>query len=130
MTSHIPQNQDLGDPTPVGQILPGETAAEAILRKAKAQYRDISDRLSQLRPEIFANDDKAMRDYLGVVQTHWKALQTVLDKETDLEKSDRERAGIAHGYAIDLDAARSEVGRRLACLKNAAAGEGISGGVE
>ncbi len=115
MTSNVPQE---------------ESKAKATLRKARKHYADISEALLQMRPQVIGNDDKAMRDFLGVVQTHWKAFQTVLDREIDLEKSDRERAGIAHGYAIDLAAARSEVGRRLACLKNAETGEGVFGGVE
>jgi len=96
---------------------PGACRSDAILQTARAHYAEISAALRAATANLDAADDKGLRAFVGAAQSHWKALQSVLDKERELEKSDHERAGIVNAYAVDLAAARSEVGRRLACLK-------------
>jgi len=94
----------------------GSRPANAILHEARAQYADISAALKAARTQLADSGDKDIRAFIGAMQIHWKAMQTVLDKERELEKSDREQAGIVNAYAIDLAAARREVRRRLSCL--------------
>jgi hypothetical protein len=47
------------------------------------------------------------------------ALQMVMDERTRVEKLRKNVAGVVRDYAIDFDAARDEIGRRLACLREA-----------
>lgn len=42
-----------------------------------------------------------------------------LQARQKLDERNKKQRGIAHDYAIDFDAARSEIGRRLACLRSA-----------
>lgn len=46
-------------------------------------------------------------------------LQMVLEERAKVAKIDKREAGVAYDYALDFDAARSEIGRRLACLRDA-----------
>lgn len=49
-----------------------------------------------------------------------QALLAVLEERARVAKLHKQDAGIVHGgYALDLDAARTEVCRRLACLRDA-----------
>ena len=50
------------------------------------------------------------------------AFQMVMDERTRIEKLRKQIAGVVHDYAIDFDAARAEIGRRLACLRDAGGG--------
>lgn len=50
------------------------------------------------------------------------AFQMVIDERDRVEKYRKEESGIVHHYALDFDAARDEIGRRLARLRAAGAG--------
>lgn len=51
-----------------------------------------------------------------------KALQSVINERATVEKLRKQDAGIVHDYALDFAAARDEIGRRLACLRDAGGG--------
>ena len=56
-----------------------------------------------------------------IVATELNAATQMLMKERDrVAELRRKSAGIVGDYAIDFDAARVEIGRRLACLKTSA----------
>jgi len=99
----------------------GGTPAEDLLRKARGHYALISTALEHARETLNTSETADVKKVADLLRDHWKAFQTTLDLEANLEKRNRERAGIVHGYALDLDQARTEVGRRLACLKASAA---------
>ncbi len=46
----------------------------------------------------------------------------VMDERTRVEKLRKQVAGVVHDYALDFDAARDEIGRRLARLREAGGG--------
>lgn len=43
----------------------------------------------------------------------------MMDERTRVDKLRKEVAGVADGHTLDFDAARDEIGRRLACLRDA-----------
>jgi hypothetical protein len=46
----------------------------------------------------------------------------IMDERTRVEKLRKQVAGVVHGHALDFGAARDEIGRRLACLRDAEPG--------
>jgi hypothetical protein len=50
------------------------------------------------------------------------ALKTLITERQHVEKLRRDAGDLAGGRDFDLDAARDEIGRRLACLRDAGAG--------
>ena len=56
-----------------------------------------------------------------------QALQTANQERERLESERKKQAGIVGEYAIDFDAARLEIGRRLACLRTAGGQGSVSG---
>lgn len=54
-----------------------------------------------------------------VVRDMKAAYQLAMEERNRVDKLRKQAAGIVHGYAIDMDAARDEVGRRLARLRDA-----------
>lgn len=59
-----------------------------------------------------------------------KAVQAFLDERTRFEKFSEKVSGGRGGGGLDLDKARDEIWRRLACLSDAADAGGVSGGVD
>lgn len=108
----------------------GESRAEEILGRARRHYAEISAALEAALERMKQDQDGDLRAFSAAVQAHWKSLQTVLEREIELEKRAIERGEAGRAGAIDLEAARAEVGRRLACLKAARRGRGLSGGAE
>jgi len=105
----------------------GESRSKDLLGNARRHYADITEALESALGQLATSDDKALRAFSTTAQTHWKSLLSLHEREVELEKRDLERAGIVEGYAIDLARARSEVGRRIACLRAAGNVEDVSG---
>ena len=99
------------------ELPPGGSRADELLRAARVHYAEISAALRDGLSTLKDGDDKHLSTFSQAVNAYWKAIQSSYEREVDLEKRERERAGIARAYAVDLDAARAEIGRRLACLK-------------
>ena len=99
------------------ELPPEGSRADALLLAARAHYAEISAALRDGLSALREGDDKQLTAFSQAVNAYWKAIQSSYEREVDLEKRNRERAGIARAYALDLDAARAEIGRRLACLK-------------
>ncbi|MFN4057489.1 MAG: hypothetical protein ACK4HW_04830 [Roseinatronobacter sp.] len=59
-----------------------------------------------------------------------KAVEIAYHERAQLQKLARESGGGGTGGALDLDAARSEIARRLDRLRAAECGSGLSGGAE
>ncbi|MCV2864622.1 hypothetical protein [Defluviimonas sp. WL0075] len=51
-----------------------------------------------------------------------KALALFLEENNRIARLSKEQSGVAYDYALDFDAARIEIGRRLACLRDAGGG--------
>jgi len=93
-----------------------ETQAEQALDRAVLTFADIHQTLQDGITRLQDSTDPEMRAFSGTLQLYWKTLQSIDERENNLDTLRRKRAGIADGYAIDLAQAREEVGRRLACL--------------
>lgn len=100
--------------TPEERIL--ETAE--LLRSIHESIRGLRQAAEDLRRQIVAGEDAELAGatkQFGQVQSLIRNCQTV---EAQLAEQYNRQAGIAHGgYALDLDAARVEVGCRLARLR-------------
>lgn len=79
---------------------------------------EISTAMSRMKRGEFDDVKDAVRSYRDLRT----ALQIVFEERTRIAKLDKQETGIAYDYALDLDAARAEIGRRLACLRLAGDG--------
>lgn len=102
---------------------PGEASAEEVFSEAQQTFhratRALNRLVDQLDVDELSNGGEANK-LLGQLK---QALQTALAERERLEQKARSDAGIVNDYAVDFDAARLEIGRRLACLR-AAGGAG------
>jgi hypothetical protein len=86
-----------------------------------------ADGLNELRTAKQTEDrEKAARNLAGLTRDYRQSLQSVLNERATIDRLRREHAharGVGQGSGcLDLDAARDEIGRRLACLRDAGGG--------
>lgn len=79
---------------------------------------EINASMERLKQNQFDDLKEATRSYRDLRQ----ALLMVFEERAKVAKLDKLEAGIAYDYALDLDAARDEIGRRLARLRDAGDG--------
>lgn len=99
------EEPDPKSPVSVTEELYGVVADEvwAAIRKLKA---------GELDPKGTAQSVRDMR----------AVLQLVLEERSKVAKLAKLESGASGGKALDFDAARAEIGRRLACLRDAGGG--------
>ena len=76
---------------------------------------EINAAMDRMKQNQFDELKDAMRSCRDLRQ----ALLMVFEERAKVAKLDKLEAGIAYDYALDLDAARDEIGRRLARLRDA-----------
>ena len=87
------------------------------IKVVEEQLLEMSNALIALQERVRHGELEALKDSakLTVEIRHW--LKMALETEQRCEDRRREQQGIVNGYALDLDAARTEVGCRLARLR-------------
>lgn len=99
--------------TPVG----AGGGPEEILLVAEKHFDRMLRRAEEVITSLEAEDTGATKEAGQRIRDLSKAVQTALDERVKLEKLRKQRAGIVHEYALDFDAARDEIGRRMARLR-------------
>ncbi|WP_287182662.1 hypothetical protein [Rhodovulum sp.] len=103
-----------------------ETAARALLEEAEEHYRRTIRALNGIIEEVEAGKTERARALRGALTDLGKAVQTAFDERLRVGKLLRDEAGGACDYALDLDEARVEVGRRLDRLRVTRRADGLS----
>lgn len=101
----------------------GDDSSEHMLSEAQETYQRTTSVLNVLVRQLEANRFDHVGETTRILRELKNALQSAINERERVEKQRDEKQGIVNGYAIDFDAARHEVGRRLARLR-AAGSEG------
>jgi inhibitor of KinA sporulation pathway (predicted exonuclease) len=97
-----------------GEVLPVDLQAVT-----ENFFREAAEALAIATKAVRTGDgteNKAVQDAIGELK---KAFQHVMDERARIEKHRKTYSGAAAGQSLDLDSARGEIGRRLACLRAA-----------
>jgi uncharacterized protein YPO0396 len=101
----------------------GEEAAPAdLIAETEEMYRDVAAELAAALRDVRRGKGAEVKTAVQAVKDLRAALQMVMDERTRVEKLRKNVAGVVRDYALDFDAARDEIGRRLACLREAGGG--------
>lgn len=98
-----------------------EPSPKSLISEAEELYHDIAGEVFAALRRLKAGD----WDTKGATQAVRELrafLQLVLEERTKVAKLSKQDAGAAGGRALDFDAARVEIGRRLARLRDAGGG--------
>ncbi|MGB8815086.1 MAG: hypothetical protein WCC57_18045 [Paracoccaceae bacterium] len=100
----------------------GDGTSEGLLQAAEDFYRNIAEELAMAARKICAGETGEVKAAMQAVKDLRAAFQTVMDERTRVDKLRKQATGAVGDRALDFDAARDEIGRRLACLRDAGGG--------
>jgi hypothetical protein len=93
-----------------------------LLAATEGLYRDAAEDLIRARRALRQGKMDEAKLALQAVRDLKLAFTLVMDERARVEKLRKQVAGVVYGHALDFDAARLEIGRRLACLRDAGGG--------
>ncbi|WP_456388955.1 hypothetical protein [Profundibacter sp.] len=108
--------------TPLGD----DAQSEEILLIAENHFGRMLRRADEIIAMLEQESSGVSKEASVCIRDLGKATQTAFGERANLEKLRKHNAGIVHDYALDFDAARDEVGRRMARLRSAGSSGGIS----
>lgn len=89
---------------------------------ASGVFRDAAEDMERLRRKLRAGDLGELKDAAAMARSLRNATQQMIEERNKVDKLRKEIAGGVGDGCFDLDAARDEIGRRLACLRRAEGG--------
>lgn len=89
------------------------------------QLADMREELEELYLKIRAGDLGELKNATRATAEIRQWLKIAIEAEAQLDKRRQQERGIAHGFAIDFDAARHEIGCRLDRLRRARCAGGL-----
>lgn len=89
---------------------------------AEGLYRDSAEELIRTVNRIKAGEFDKVKEAAQAIRDLKTAFFLAIDERNRVEKLRKQIVGAVGTGELDLDAARSEIGRRLALLRNAGAG--------
>ncbi len=100
----------------------GDASQVDLLAETERLYREVAEELAMATRRVGEGDIGEVGNAVRAVKELRAAFGMVMDERTRVEKLRKQAGGVVNGYALDLDAARDEIGRRLARLRDAGAG--------
>ncbi|WBU65333.1 permease [Paracoccus aerodenitrificans] len=113
-------NFDPGKGQPEGPFLPRSGMDDIDI--AGQLFRGCAEDLTILRQKIRDGETDGLKDAVKVARELRSATHLMIEERNKVEKLRKEAAGAVGDGVFDLDAARDEIGRRLACLRRAGGG--------
>lgn len=110
--------------------LDDEGSPAKLLAEAEAHYEDALEAVRALKRRLSEGAEPSAAEISRIATDYRRATQTLFDERKRLDDQRKREAGVVHDYALDLDAARDEVGRELDRLRAAFGSGGVSGGPE
>lgn len=103
-------------------------SSEKMFSEAFEIFERAGDALRELVKSMEAGDFSEVASTKKIVSTLEEAAHGTLKARLKLDDHRKRQSGIARGdFAIDFEAARTEIGRRLACLRERGGEGGVSG---
>ncbi len=93
-----------------------------LLDFCETTFREVAEEIARALGELRNGKLEEARVASAAVRDMKAAFQLVMEERTRVDKLRKQAAGAAGGAALDLGAARDEIGRRLACLRDAGGG--------
>ena len=96
------------------------------LLQAKEHFGRAIDVFLAMTNDVERGNFGSEGDNAKTIRALMNATQSLMNEKRKIDESITQQAGIANGYAIDFDGARSEIRRRLAGLRAAASAGEVS----
>jgi len=100
----------------------GDEPPVDLLAAAEGYLRETAEQLVRTVQDVRTGKTGDIKAAQQTVRDLKLLFQMVMDERTRVDKLRKQVAGVVHGHALDFDGARDEIGRRLACLRDAGTG--------
>lgn len=100
----------------------GGPVQDEFIPEVEGLYRDAATELFRLLDEVRQGKFEMLKPLVAQVRDLRAAAQLVVEEKAKVAKLRKQDEGVVYDYALDFDAARAEIGRRLACLRDAGPG--------
>ncbi|MFC3058335.1 hypothetical protein [Paenirhodobacter populi] len=100
----------------------GKNSPADLLEETEALYREMAEELARALKGARRGEAKDAKVAVQAVKDMRSAFQLLMEERTRVEKLRKQVAGAVGGRELDFDAARAEIGRRLARLRDAGDG--------
>ena len=100
----------------------GDKPPVDLLAFSEGLFKDAADELSRALVAVQAGELATLRPATQLVKDLKEAFKHVMDERKRIDSVRQQTAGVSATGSLDFDAARDEIGRRLACLRDAAGG--------
>lgn len=97
----------------------GEGQTVDLLAVSEAQLRESAELLALTIQDLRAGKFGEVKTAQAAVRDLKQTFQMVMDERTRVDKLRKQVDGVVRGHTLDFEAARDEIGRRLACLRDA-----------
>lgn len=97
----------------------GDNSSDNILSEAQEVFQRTATALNVIVRDMEENKTGDAGETRSLLKELKAILIPALSERERLEKLRKKESGIVNDYAVDFDAARLEIGRRLACLRAA-----------
>lgn len=104
----------------------GPTGLTTSINALEQQLADMREELAELYLRIRAGELDELKNATKATAEIRQWLKIALEAEAQLERRKKEDRGIVHGYALDFEDARHQIGCRLDRLKRANCQGGLS----
>lgn len=104
------------------RVLPDATTVEALLSQAEDQFAQVALELGEAARRAVEGEPGAAKLAAQAARELRDAFRILMSERERVDKLRTQIAGIAGTHDLDFDAARDEIGRRLACLRDAGRG--------
>lgn len=104
------------------RFLPEAGSSEALLKQAEDQFSRVALELGEAARRAVDGDPGAAKAAAQAARELRDAFRTLMSERERVDKLRTQIAGVAGSCELDFDAARDEIGRRLARLRDAGSG--------
>ncbi len=93
-----------------------------LLATAENMLRESAEQVALAMREVRAGRFAELKETSGLMRELRSTFNSLMEERTRVDKLRQQTAGVVRGHAIDFDAARDEIGRRVARLRDAGGG--------
>lgn len=101
----------------------GDETSRDLVAATEDMFREAAEEFYLALRKVRGGESGEVKAAMAAVKDLKAAFQLAMEERTRVDRLRKQVGGAEAGQCLDFDAARDEIGRRLACLRDAGGGE-------
>ncbi len=101
----------------------GDETPRDLVAATEDMFREAAEEFYLALRKVRGGESGEVKAAMAAVKDLKAAFQLAMEERTRVDRLRKQVGGAEGGQCLDFDAARDEIGRRLACLRDAGGGE-------